>query len=141
MSEKLSANSWRSEWACKCGCGLDNIDLRLMVIFELIRHFEGDKPMSPSSACRCISHNERVQMDDNEHYVPFSSRSRHLPFTNEGTINDKTGLCTAGDFKSRAPKKLFDFLDKLFPNMYGIGVYSWGIHIDTDMNKRRWNRL
>lgn len=141
MSEKLSANTWRSEWACPCGCGLDNIDLKLMPIFELIRHFEGDKPKDINSGCRCLSHNERVQMDANEHYLPYSSRSRHLPFDKDGIIDEETGLCTAGDFPSEAPKELYDFLDNLFPNMYGIGVYTWGVHVDTDMKKRRWNRL
>lgn len=137
----ISRNFDLSEWACPCGCGLSRIDLRLMPIAEIIRHHEGDKPMSPSSGCRCLKHNEKVQKIANSKYVPFSSRSKHMPFTKDGTIDEENGLCTAGDFESDNPKSLYDYLDSLFPNMYGLGVYSWGIHVDTDQNKRRWNRL
>jgi hypothetical protein len=134
----LSLNFSHSEFACKCGCGLDNIDPRQAVIAELIRHHEGDKPMIPNSGCRCLNHNERIQMDVNENYIPFSSKSKHLPFTEDGDINGLTGETTATDYPSSNPRKLYDFLDNLFPDTYGIGLYSWGVHIDPRPIKARW---
>lgn len=134
----ISKNYDRSEWACKCGCGLDRIDLRLMPIAEIIRHYEGGKPMSINSGCRCLLHNERIQRLANKNYKPFSSRSKHMPIDKDGTIDEENGICTAGDFRSENPKRLYDFLCDLFPNLYGIGVYSWGVHIDTRQSKARW---
>lgn len=134
----ISPHYSRSEFVCKCGCGLDRIDLRLMPIAELIRVHEGNKPMSPLSGCRCLQHNERVQMDVNEHYVPYSSKSKHLPLTEYNTVDEENGICTAGDFGSENPKKLYDFLCNLFPNLYGIGLYSWGVHIDVGGRYARW---
>lgn len=128
----LSRHFSRAEYSCKCGCGLDNIDLQLISISEIIRHHEGDKSMTPNSACRCVEHNEKVQKIANKNYTPFSSTSKHLPF---GLYD----LCRAGDFKSENPKKLYDFLDSLFGNIYGLGVYNWGIHVDTRPEKARWN--
>ena len=133
----LSKNSYKSEFACPC-CGLNHIHPAMGVIFELIREYEGGDPLSPSSGCRCLNHNERVQMDYNEHYVPFTSNSNHMPKTKEGTIDEENGICIASDFKSDNPKRLFDFLDKLFPNTFGIGLYSWGIHIDLRQKRARW---
>jgi uncharacterized protein YcbK (DUF882 family) len=60
------ANEWnfahfqRSEFACKCGCGFDSIDTRLVSILEEIRSHFGDKPMIVTSGCRCSNHNANV---------------------------------------------------------------------------------
>lgn len=49
-----------SEMTCKCGCGLNNTDLRLMEILENIRSYFGDKPLIITSGCRCSKHNREV---------------------------------------------------------------------------------
>ena len=126
----ISPNFSLYEVACKCGCGLDNIDMRLMPILEAVRHFEGGHSLTPNSACRCVEHNETVQKQAKKNYVPYSSKSVHMP--------DEDGLCKAVDIPSDNPKALYDFLNGLFPNIYGIGLYSWGVHIDTRNYKARW---
>ena len=49
----------KSEFNCKCGCGLNNIDLRLVKILDEIReHY--NKPLVVTSGCRCANHNSKV---------------------------------------------------------------------------------
>ena len=56
---KLSAHFSRSEFACKCGCGFDTVDVKLIQVLEAIRSAVG-KPLIIKSGCRCLSHNIRV---------------------------------------------------------------------------------
>ena len=37
-----------------------------------------------------------------------------------------------------APKTVAAYAEKLMPNTGGIGIYSWGVHIDTRKIKSRW---
>lgn len=138
MTDKLSPHFSRSEYACKDGCGLDNIDPRHAVISEIVREFEGGDPYNLNSACRCLLHNETVQKEYNSDYVPFSSNSTHMPHTPDGAINEEEGVCTAVDYPSKNPKKLFVYLNKLFPDMYGMGLYRYGVHVDTRFKRARW---
>lgn len=56
-------NFTRSEFACKCGCGLDTVDYKLVEILDEIRdHFEAK--MTINSGCRCIAHNASVNGAD-----------------------------------------------------------------------------
>lgn len=49
-------NFTRSEFACKCGCGFDTVDYKLVEILDEIReHF--DVPVTVNSGCRCEAHN------------------------------------------------------------------------------------
>ena len=73
---KLSPHMYRKEFACKCGCGFDTVDAELLLVAEVIRNKIG--AYSPSSACRCRTHNEVVQKEANPFYEPFSSKSKHL---------------------------------------------------------------
>lgn len=50
----------KSEMTCKCGCGLNNTDLRLMQVLEQIRSHFGGKPVIITSGCRCSKHNKTV---------------------------------------------------------------------------------
>ena len=50
----------RSEFACKCGCGFDDINLRLVQILEDIRSHFGGNPVIITSGCRCAKHNAEV---------------------------------------------------------------------------------
>lgn len=47
------------EFACKCGCGLNNIDLKLIKILDEIRTYF-NRPIQISSGCRCAKHNKIV---------------------------------------------------------------------------------
>ena len=59
MSEQLTKNFKRSEFACKCGCGFDDIDLKLVNIIQIIRDEVG--PIRISSGCRCEKRNAEVK--------------------------------------------------------------------------------
>lgn len=50
----------KSEFACKDGCGYDDIDIRLVEILENIREHFGNKPIIITSGCRCAKHNAKV---------------------------------------------------------------------------------
>lgn len=52
-------NFTRSEFACKCGCGFDQIDLELVALCQKLRDRFGG-PVVISSGCRCPEHNRRV---------------------------------------------------------------------------------
>lgn len=49
----------KNEMTCKCGCGLNNTDLRLMQIADGIREHFGH-PAVITSGCRCTKHNAEV---------------------------------------------------------------------------------
>lgn len=48
-----------SEFACKCGCGKDDIDQRVMDMAQVIRDELG-VPVKVNSGCRCPGHNAKV---------------------------------------------------------------------------------
>lgn len=49
----------RNEFKCKCGCGNDRIDIRLVKILDNIRDYY-NKPAIITSGVRCPSHNKAV---------------------------------------------------------------------------------
>lgn len=66
-NNKVQAVSWndikhfkKSEFDCKCGCGLNNIDIKLVQILEEIRNYFG-KPMIVTNGCRCQKYNDSLQ--------------------------------------------------------------------------------
>lgn len=134
----LSKNFSYSEFACSCGCGLDNIDPRQSVLAEIIRHYAGDNSLVPNSGCRCVANNERIQKELNPAYAPFSSKSKHLPYNDDDEVDELLGESSATDYSSNNPKALYLYLNSLFPNTYGIGLYSWGVHIDVRQTRVRW---
>lgn len=122
----ISDNFSRYEMACKCGCGFDTVDYELIPILEKVRVWKGTG-YSPTNVCRCIEHNEQVQFEADENYAPYSSKSQHL-------------FGRAADIRDENPGLLYDFPDNLYPDRYGIGVYDWGVHIDTRTNgPARWD--
>lgn len=121
----LSKNFDYKEFECPCCGASGTVQDGMGVIGELVRHFNGDKITTINSGYRCYNHNERVQMDADEHYIPGTSQSKHM----EGI---------AGDFKVDNPSMVAMRLDKLFPDQLGIGVYSSWIHVDLRQEKARW---
>ena len=55
----LTKNFSRKEFACKCGCGKDDIDPKLAEMCQTIRDAVG-VPVRVNSGCRCAAHNARV---------------------------------------------------------------------------------
>jgi zinc D-Ala-D-Ala carboxypeptidase len=60
MSDEWRAKHFkRSEFACRCGCGFDDIDLTLVDHLDYIRETLG-MPMTINSGCRCEAYNKLV---------------------------------------------------------------------------------
>lgn len=113
----LSNNFSRGEFACKCGCGFDDVSLELVGLLQELRD-EIKEPIIINSACRCKDWNEQVG---------GVKKSQHL-------------LGTAADIVVRActPDYVYQHIDKKHPDTYGIGKYKSFVHIDVRKRKGRW---
>lgn len=107
---KLSKYFKREEFACKCGCGQDDIDERLVWILSTIREHFG-KPVVITSGLRCANHNAKVG---------GAQKSQHV-------------LGKAVDFQVKGvdPKVVQKYVDELFAGRYGIGWGKTFTHIDV----------
>ncbi|NCC96616.1 MAG: serine/threonine protein kinase, partial [Synergistales bacterium] len=57
--DKLSKNFNRKEFACKCGCGHDNVSPVLVNLLQELRDHL-DRAVHVHSGCRCEAHNKAV---------------------------------------------------------------------------------
>lgn len=111
----------KSEFRCKCGkCGGFPVepDEGLVKLLDKIREHFG-VPVTVNSGVRCKTHNANVG---------GASGSQHL----YGTAADIV-------VKGVSPKTAAAYAETLLPNTGGIGIYSWGIHVDVRTTKSRWN--
>jgi len=111
----LTRNISRWEIACKCGCGLDTIDYKVLQAVQAIRDHFGAR-VDISSGARCEIHN----MSEGG-----SPESQHLK-------------CKAIDFTVVGvdPARVFKYLDYFWKG--GLGKYSTFTHIDSRSVKARW---
>ena len=58
MASMITTNFSRSEMACRCGCGRDEMDEEFMRMLQELRNQIG--PMPVTSGFRCDTHNEVV---------------------------------------------------------------------------------
>jgi len=114
---QLSRNFKRYEFECRCGCGFNTVDVELIKLCEEIRILNGNKPISPTSACRCAKHNKSINGNKN---------SRHM-------------FGQACDFAVDDPKKIYLMLCERYKSKYGIGGYKYFIHVDVRKKRSRWN--
>lgn len=108
MSHQLSPHFKRDEMACKCGCGFDTIDVETLQVAEKVREFVNG-PVIILSAARCHAHNKEVHGSKNSQHV----------------------LGRALDLFVDDPKKVYAWLCDEYPGVYGFGLYSTFVHIDT----------
>lgn len=114
----------REEFRCKCSGRFCNgypveIDMNMVKIADQIREKIG-KPITINSGIRCKTHNANVG---------GVSNSQHL-------------LGKAADLgcpRGCTPEQMASIAEEIMGNTGGIGIYSWGIHIDTRSTKSRWN--
>lgn len=114
----LTENFSRSEFACKCGCGFNTVDVDTLALLEAIREYFG-KPVVITSACRCANHNSSVGGAKNSQHVYGRATDIKIP-----------GV---------SPIEISWFAETLIPDSGGIGVYESFCHLDTRTNKARWN--
>lgn len=128
---QLTKNFTRSEFACKCGCGFDDIDLGLVEALQKLRDLYGEwvRPIfiDINSGCRCKKHNKK------EHGEP---NSQHLL----GRAADVVLRAQDTD-KQIAPDEVAAFVEKNFPVFKGVGRYDTFTHVDVRTGKpARWDR-
>lgn len=113
----VSKNFNRREFACKCGCGFDVVDVQLLDALEDVRaHFGASVVLN--CACRCPKHNAEVGGEDH---------SQHL-FGKAADIK-VTGV---------SPDDVAAYLEKQHANC-GIGRYDTFTHIDVRGSAARWD--
>lgn len=125
-----------AELACRCGCGLMDMDQRTIDVIEAVRMFLG-MPVFPNCGIRCEAHNRAVG---------GKPLSQHLPRTPAGIIIAGVGRGGAGraiDFsvKTWAPAKLYQSIDRhaLELGVVGLGKYPGFVHVDTRIGgPARW---
>ena len=110
----ITHNFSRHEFACKCGCGLDNIDNQIVHRLQVVRDILGVK-ITINSGCRCKEHN---------YAVGGKPASLHLEgMAIDWTVEDEEKLMEAGS---------------LLANWSG-GFHHYSNFVHTDIGrKRRW---
>lgn len=130
---KISEHFSRNEFKCKCGqCGKDVVDKELNEVLEDLHFYLSTKYIGQriyieiTSGNRCPAHNVEVGGE------PLS---QHLL----GKAADIKGW-----FKWQQnqldPDEIYVYLDRMYPNKYGIGRYDAFTHIDVRKHPARWDR-
>ena len=105
------------EFACRCGCGAQEVSEVLLRELDSIREHFG-VPVSITSGRRCESHNKAVG---------GANKSQHV-----------LGLAADIQVKGKTPKEVFEFLNQKFKSHYGIGLYKTFVHFDVRDKRARW---
>jgi uncharacterized protein YcbK (DUF882 family) len=114
----LSKHFSRSEFECKCGCGYDTVDSKLIELLEKIRTRLA-KPIKITSGCRCHEHNAKVG---------GSLRSQH-----------KLGRAADIIVTDVDPAVVYRVAEELMRDEDGgIGKYEHFTHIDSRNGRARW---
>ena len=108
----LTANFNLEEYACKCGCGRDDIKDHLAAKVQSVRDILG-RPISINSGIRCRAHNDVINA------TPTSS---HV----EGW---------AADLGYAGSRERFELLAAVTQVFDRIGIARTFIHVDVDPNK------
>lgn len=104
-----------SEFACKDGTDEILIDSELVEKLQVLRERVG-RPVYVNSGYRTSEYNKKVGGVEN---------SQHL-------YGKAADICVSGV----NPSVLFEFAKQA--GFRGIGLYSWGIHVDTREHKATW---
>lgn len=114
----LTVNFSRSEFACKCGCGLDSIDPSFVWKLQNSRDIVG-VPYTITSGCRCQAHNARSG---------GAPSSAHVPRENYRNVRCADIACS--DILTR--KRILADVVKRFKH---VGIARTFIHVDDDPEK------
>ena len=87
----LSKNFNSSEFICKCGCGLNNLDPRVVNMCQTIRDGIGI-PITINSACRCEKHNANVNGVPNSYHTQGLAADLSCSIGSEKLYNMIIGL-------------------------------------------------
>lgn len=113
----------RGEFQCKCGKFCDGYpvepDETMVRYADAIRERLG-VPLSVNSGIRCPQHNANVGGVSNSQHVLGAA-------------------CDLGAPAGISPEKMASVAEEIIGDTGGIGIYDWGIHIDSRPVKARWN--
>lgn len=106
------------EFACSDGSDVVFVSQALADILENIRvHF--GKPVHINSGYRTVSYNKTVSGS--------SSTSQHC-----------NGLAADIHVDGHTHQEVYNYACQLLGDHGGVGLYSWGVHIDVRADKSRW---
>ena len=114
MAKMHSEHFSFDECSCK-HCGKNWTDPRLITLAEKVRHILGDRPMIVHCVCRCRDHNAAVGGSPNSQHMYGRAMDFHINELTPWTIYTR----------------LLDGVRRgQLPELRGLFVYDWGIHID-----------
>lgn len=128
----LTENFSRKEFACKCGCGFDTVDFKLLAILQALcedieQEAGAEVSMLITSGSRCEKHNKA------EGGAP-DSQHRYGRAADFKVFFRKSG-------QQIAPDWVYDKLDAMHPNALGLGRYDNRTHLDTrTKGPARWDK-
>lgn len=140
----LTRNLSRHEFACRCGCGLDTVDVALPGLMqEGCDHFQAKYPhmklrIMVNRGGSCAKHNKTVGGTQEKRtwlgqIIPGSG-SQHLYFKAADFYFEDS--LTGYNIPSQ---EVYDYYNSRYPERLGIGLYNGRIHLDTRFLRARWN--
>jgi uncharacterized protein YcbK (DUF882 family) len=115
----LTLNFSRHEFRCKCNkCDCHTVDFELLTKLQILRDTVRKK-IDIISGHRCVPHNSKQP--------GASPKSQHL-----------FGRAVDIRIDDMRPTQVYELLCKMFPDKYGIGLYSTFVHLDVRPEKHRW---
>ena len=118
LGDRLTDHFKRSEFACQCKCGADNISEELVSRLEIVR-IAYDKSMRITSGLRCPTHNR---------YVGASPSSNHLP-------NSDENIGYAADIAVDGGRNRHELVTLLMTQFKRVGIGKNFIHVDIHPEK------
>ena len=113
----------RESWRCQCGgrfCSGFPVEPSQGTVALLQKfHDHFGKPIRRHSGIRCPGYNATIP--------GASPHSKH-----------RLGMAYDFHIDGVSPRELYEFGEELMPDWGGLGLYSWGIHIDDRPVKGRW---
>ena len=117
----ITANLSRHEFACKCGCGCNSMDIETVwVVQDVCDHFRCSVEIT--SAHRCFTYNRTPEVGSNDESQHPQGRAMDCKFENQNPVEVHLYLCAK------------------YPDKFGFGKYNTFNHIDTRSNgPARWD--
>ncbi len=133
----LTRSISRYEIECPCHCEMDTIDYELIDVAQgCVDHFQEINPsynvgIHINSGNRCPEYNKSIGGADNSKHTKWRAIDFFL-------YNKKTGTYqTAVTIRDEL---VADYLEKTYPDKYGVGRYVGRTHLDSRPVKARWNK-
>lgn len=115
---RLSNNFKREEFACKCGCGFDTVDVQLIKLLDQVRFYFAE-PLIITSGARCAKRN----------------RTEGGSETSQHKLGKAADVVVVGV----KPYLVATYVERMHPDTYGVGRYEFFTHLDVREKKARWD--